>query len=503
MKIKLHNKISLGIAAALCLSPALASNWDAHWSLADHGQDSGAVHEGMFPLSSTGSFIGGKKDQALYYDVMTVESLSIQRANDPFSISLWGLREVTYFPETLISKQVDEYSPGFSVFINDSNKVVVSIRDAQGGEINIESDDDWTDLSDWHHLVVTYDGSIQAQGITLYMDSQEITFQVISDNLSGDIGSSAALAVGASSADSFESFNGALDEVTISSFEINSSDVSCLFALRDNCVQPKSEKPPEVGKKGPRGFEGADGPKGLVGPRGVPGVPGLEGAEGEQGPQGPQGPKGDTGPAGAKGLTGPVGEPGIDGRNGRNGKDGNDGLPGLQGPDGNAGAKGPRGLAGSAGPKGATGAAGLKGATGLKGKTGATGDKGATGDQGSPGNPGADGSQGERGGPGPKGKIGPRGITGPKGPKGPTGPRGPRGTVTKGAPGSEGPKGFRGDRGPNVYVNSGGSGRGFSLTNSAIDAFKSDGSGSGSIDLPGNSTNGDAGSTSGKQGDGQ
>ncbi|MCV2885330.1 hypothetical protein OE749_11560 [Aestuariibacter sp. AA17] len=471
MKISSYTKIAAGLALACGLSSANASNWDAHWPLSDNGNETlSEAHVGQFPLSVAGSFIVGKKDKALYYDMMTVETLSIQSGADPFSASIWALRELTDYKETLLSKQMDDFSPGMSIYINDFNQVVLSIRDIQGGELRVTSSEQWNDMSDWHHLVVTYDGSMQASGVSMYFDTTPMTMMIDSDSLSNDIGASDPLTIGASGATSFEPFNGAIDEVTLISHALNSSDVSCLFALRDNCVASDTGDQPELGEKGPRGFEGPQGPKGLQGPRGDAGADGAKGETGDKGPQGPQGPKGDKGPVGAKGLTGLAGAPGIDGRNGRNGKDGNDGLPGLQGPDGPAGLKGARGATGLKGPTGDAGPQGLKGPMGLKGLKGATGDTGAKGVTGPIGLQGPPGDQGPKGYKGATGNKGATGATGPTGPRGATGPQGYHGVVTTGPRGAKGPTGYRGPQGPNVYIS--GSGGFDPRSFGAIDAIK-------------------------------
>ncbi|GGI67472.1 hypothetical protein GCM10007978_01360 [Shewanella hanedai] len=458
MKRIIHSLATLAVLG-LCTTHATASNWDAHWSFAGHGNDSfHHEHNGVFPLSGTGSFEIGKQNQALYYDLLQIDSLSIQKSTDPFSLSLWGLRETNYYSETLFSKQASAYSSGMSVELDDNNSIVVDIRNGQGGSIKVRSIAAWDDMNDWHHLVVTYNGSIQANGISLYLDNQLLELDIVNDNLSGDIASNEPMVVGADSANSFSTFNGAIDEVYLGSRAYNSSDIECLFALRDNCVVPDTGEPPVVAPQGPRGFEGPTGPQGLRGATGTQGVIGQRGAVGDTGIRGPQGVVGSTGAIGLRGLTGISGNPGVDGRDGRDGRDGNTGLVGITGPDGLAGSKGVRGDTGSVGPQGDPGPQGLKGATGVRGDTGATGDAGPQGYSGAAGVTGADGVQGDKGSTGAlgaTGPVGPRGYVGPAGYKGPTGYHG---VVTNGSSGAEGARGGRGPIGYSRYFSGGGGG---------------------------------------------
>ncbi|ABE55208.1 Collagen triple helix repeat [Shewanella denitrificans OS217] len=449
---------SLTTVALLGLSSAsaVASNWDAHWSFAGHGNDNfNGAHHGAFPLSGTGSFEFGKLNQALYYDILKVDSLSIQKAAEPFSLSFWALRETRDYAETLFSKQQSPFSAGMSVSLDGANAIVVDIRNGQGGSIKIKSQQVWTDMNDWHHLVVTYNGSIQAGGISLYLDNQRLDVDVISDNLTGDIGASDPVVIGADSETSYATFNGAIDEVYLGSRAFNSSDIECLYALRDNCVDPISDEPPVIAPQGPRGFEGPAGPQGLRGATGSQGVKGAKGPIGDPGVKGPQGSQGSKGDLGLKGLTGITGNPGIDGRNGRDGKDGNAGLMGLQGPDGLQGPKGVRGDTGPMGPQGDPGPQGLKGPTGAKGVTGATGDAGPQGYAGAAGVVGADGTQGAKGDKGLTGATGPTGQKGATGQKGGPGDRGPHGVVIKGPKGAEGDPGARGPQGYSRYYQEG------------------------------------------------
>jgi hypothetical protein len=451
--LKIAKITALSSCLALYAGNTQASNWDAHWSFDGHADNSfGTQHSGIFPLSDTGSFDLGKKGETLYYDSFSVESLSIQKASDPFSISLWGLRENVDFAETLIAKQAEFGGAGLRISLDANNRIVFTLRDNQGGLINSVSNIGWNDTNDWHHLTITYDGSIQGSGVKAYFDNQPITMVTQSNNLNGSINVNSPLTIGSASIDDFEVFNGAIDEVQLNSWVINSVDRNCLYSLRDNCATPVKIASPDVGQKGPVGFQGPQGSVGLVGSVGQIGPRGVKGEQGDVGIRGERGLPGSVGAQGPQGKDGLAGQAGINGRNGRNGKDGNKGLKGPQGADGPQGAKGKRGEAGPQGSKGNTGLTGLTGATGSRGLPGARGKQGLTGYTGATGDQGKQGASGKQGIQGIKGKTGAKGDVGIKGKTGATGPNGFDGSILNGYRGDKGPTGYRGPQGRTITI---------------------------------------------------
>jgi hypothetical protein len=441
--------------------PVLAGNWGAHWSMDRHGQDSSGRHHATAFASGAGSFDLGRKEQALYFDMLKVDSLSMQQVNVPASVSLWAIREATGLEETLLAKRDSANGAGFSLQLDSADALVFTLKNNLGKAIKVKSSWRWQDLSQWHHVVVSYNGSMQASGVQLFVDNQLVALTIVQNDLTDSQTTAAPLVIGADSMDGI-AFSGSVDEVYLVEQSLNAASIDCLFALRDACLVFDNEEAPGIGEQGPRGFEGPKGPKGLPGPVGKTGDTGPVGLVGDKGLTGDRGPKGDKGPLGP---TGNSGKAGVAGRDGINGRDGVNGLAGPQGPQGADGAQGDKGARGD---KGGTGAQGDQGPQGLKGASGAkglTGIKGPTGDTGADGLQGLPGDDGSTGLPGAKGATGPKGVTGPKGPTGPQGPTGDKGpdglppSSMAGATGPEGPRGPTGFSGGDYYYRGGGGGR--------------------------------------------
>ena len=67
----------------------------------------------------------------------------------------------------------------------------------------------------WHHVVATYDGSNDVDGIKLYADGSQLTIGSSANQTLGTVKNSNPFNIGAIN-NGFESFNGYLDEVRIS-----------------------------------------------------------------------------------------------------------------------------------------------------------------------------------------------------------------------------------------------------------------------------------------------
>ncbi|MFK7736847.1 MAG: DUF1553 domain-containing protein [Pirellulaceae bacterium] len=80
--------------------------------------------------------------------------------------------------------------------------------------IFVETKDQLT-LDQWHHVIVTYDGTMKGAGVSIYVNGILQEVLVTKDDLSGDMVSEANFFVGARNADTPNMFQGAIDEVCI------------------------------------------------------------------------------------------------------------------------------------------------------------------------------------------------------------------------------------------------------------------------------------------------
>ena len=148
---------------------------------------------------------------------------------DAFSISCWFKRTRSGVSEFLISKQDStSNSRGYTLLIPfDDNKVTVVIRNntASSGRLIVDCTTAITNTN-WHHIVMTYDGSSNVSGINLYLDGNNDT-GVTSGTLSATISNTASFQIGAKNGSN--EFSGNIDEVSVFTSELSASDVSTIY----------------------------------------------------------------------------------------------------------------------------------------------------------------------------------------------------------------------------------------------------------------------------------
>ncbi len=101
--------------------------------------------------------------------------------------------------------------------------------DYSGSDLSIRTSTGSTIYGQWQHVVMTWDGSMNASGAAIYIDGVEATYG-IQNNATGtpSIGTSYNLNIGDNTGRS-RSFMGSLDDVRVYNRALNSSDVSELY----------------------------------------------------------------------------------------------------------------------------------------------------------------------------------------------------------------------------------------------------------------------------------
>jgi hypothetical protein len=152
---------------------------------------------------------------------------------DAFSISCWFKRTRSGVSEFLVSKQDStSNSRGYTLLIPfDDNKVTVVIRNntASSGRLIVDCTTAITDTN-WHNIIMTYDGSSSVSGINLYLDGNPDT-GATSGTLSGTISNAASFQIGAKNGGN--EFGGNIDEVAIFNSELSGgfagSDIETIY----------------------------------------------------------------------------------------------------------------------------------------------------------------------------------------------------------------------------------------------------------------------------------
>jgi len=113
-----------------------------------------------------------------------------------------------------------------------SNRLTIELRaTGTGDRIRVRSNVNVTYRDgNWHMVTITYDGSGDASGVTMYVDGASIVLNTQNDTLTGDTSNIADMAIAARSGGSGANFGpGNLDEVSIWNDELLSADVTALY----------------------------------------------------------------------------------------------------------------------------------------------------------------------------------------------------------------------------------------------------------------------------------
>lgn len=166
-------------------------------------------------------------------DAGNVPLLDFERT-DPFTLSCWV--KTTYAGGSsvhLMSKRLTSgvrpgyslaYRPGSSLFI-----VVMANNDVTNNDIDKRFNED-TAINDnaWHHVCLTYDGSSDASGVLVYVDTVSQSVNVVnSNNLSATMKASAPFLLGARAWGNY--FPGRICQAAVWAKEFSAAEVTTLY----------------------------------------------------------------------------------------------------------------------------------------------------------------------------------------------------------------------------------------------------------------------------------
>lgn len=148
---------------------------------------------------------------------------------DAFSISLWFKRTRSGVSEFLIAKQESSGNfRGYTVLLpSDDNKITFLLRHSLAGygRLIVDGTTAITDTN-WHHAVVTYDGSSSTSGVKIYLDGSDDT-GAVQGTLSATTVNSIPFQIGARNGGN--EFSGNIDEVAVFNSELSASDVTAIY----------------------------------------------------------------------------------------------------------------------------------------------------------------------------------------------------------------------------------------------------------------------------------
>jgi len=147
--------------------------------------------------------------------------------SDAFSYGAW-VKPTTGSPSCVLSKNDDvEGLRGFDLMLRKGKAVAHLIHEWNTDAIQVTTAAS-IPRNQWHHILVTYDGSSKASGVRIYLDGKAQAVKIGHDSLTGTIRTEQPLRIGRRSTSA--AFTGLIDEVRIYDRALSAGEVDRLFA---------------------------------------------------------------------------------------------------------------------------------------------------------------------------------------------------------------------------------------------------------------------------------
>jgi serine/threonine protein kinase/formylglycine-generating enzyme required for sulfatase activity len=187
-------------------------------------------------------------------------------SNDPFSYGCWFLSEAQPAMILLSTRDYRRGFRGFDLSLEPGYKLRMEIvgEDPKLSDSKGAKRQDWSpfrisvatttkfaprDHPEWHHVLVTYDGSEKAKGVFIYVDGQPQPLAVNADDLQGTIKSDALFLLG-SRGQGTHRWEGQIDDVRVYNRRLDSTDVRQLYesGIQTLARSRPEERTPELDK---------------------------------------------------------------------------------------------------------------------------------------------------------------------------------------------------------------------------------------------------------------
>lgn len=204
---------------------------DSHSS--NDGTVSGATYGATGIINDCLSF-DGSNDYVTMGDVIDHDF-----TNTAFSINLWMKMDTKTSNNTMVSKHASS-SPwqGYSFTYDSSGRIEIDVT-GTGGIVVRKTHT--LNTGTWYMLTMTYDGSGNASGVSFYVDGSALTSLTLSqDNLTVSPSTSFPFNISGRNNAGLNPFDGVIDEVSIWTRELSSSDVSDLYNSGSGLAYPFS-----------------------------------------------------------------------------------------------------------------------------------------------------------------------------------------------------------------------------------------------------------------------
>ncbi len=175
-----------------------------------------------------------------YVGIGDVTELKFERT-DPFSISCWFKTTSVAGGYVVNKRENGAPNRGYAIFISTTGEVEVLIQNQSTNRIYVETTAAGFNDGVWHNAIMTYDGSSNASGVSIYVDGNSEALNTNDNTLSATIDSTAIFSLGsANGASNF--FDGSLDDAAVYNKELSAAEVSTIF---------NGGRPPDLRTTGP------------------------------------------------------------------------------------------------------------------------------------------------------------------------------------------------------------------------------------------------------------
>ncbi|PLX21402.1 hypothetical protein C0584_02715 [Candidatus Parcubacteria bacterium] len=239
---EIQNEYNMGLAALMGSSEKKQTKNDlvGHWKFDETATTSGAIDSSGYGNNATfyneASLTAGKFGNSALtsgsIDFIRVGNVSELDFNSTDSFSAFAWVKGHSDSGTIFGKM--HHTGGYKGYdiYTDAATWNVNIRNNyQTNAIDVNGTSDIIDDS-WHHVGFTYDGSMQASGVKLYVDGIEDTGVVDYDNLTGGIDNYDSFTIGSrddNGASQASYFQGQIDEVRVYNKVLSQKEITDLY----------------------------------------------------------------------------------------------------------------------------------------------------------------------------------------------------------------------------------------------------------------------------------
>ncbi len=235
-EVRLYNRTidSAEVSFLYNWAPGPVGHWkmDENTGTTNIYDSSGNSYTGTMNGSMTSSaWVPGKIGAALKFDgtddnISFGDVLGFERTN-PFTLMAWvKVPSGDAAARALIAKQVTggDFN-GYNFRKSATGTLTFILRQNGSSEIEVNSTATIDD-NNWHHVVVSYDGSSLATGVHIYIDGSPAATSTVSDDLAGNIANNVNLRLGARDTVSLPLYyNGVMDEARIYNYVRNQKQI--------------------------------------------------------------------------------------------------------------------------------------------------------------------------------------------------------------------------------------------------------------------------------------